>query len=275
MTDNRLKNKKVGFIGGGRMAEAIFSGVLQSGIVAAEDLYVADINTPRLDQVKEQYGCNVTENAMDLVRTVDVVVLSVRPQDAQGLVEKVGAELDSRCIPVISIMGGVTISQLEEMLHEAPVVRVMPNTPMTTRAGVAGITLGSRVDDTVRDIAVALFEAVGITFVLPESLIDPLTGISGCGPAFCAIFIQAMADGGVELGLSRNMAVQLAAQTLVGTGKMVLAGEHPEILKDNVCSPAGGTIAGTHILESGALRGLVANAVVGAVERMQEVGKKS
>lgn len=275
MANGCLKDKKVGFIGGGQMGESIFGGVLQNGVITAEDLYVADINAERLEQLRERYGCHVTGDALELARTVDVVVLSVRPQDAQGLIDQIGRELDSRRIPVISIMGGVTLAQLEDMLRKAPVVRVMPNTPMITRSGVAGIALGSRVDDAVREIASALFEAVGIAFVLPESLIDPLTGISGCGPAFCAMFIQAMADGGVELGLSRSMAVQLAAQTLVGTGKMVLAGEHPEILKDNVCSPAGGTVAGTHILENGGFRGLVADAVVGAVERMQDVGKRS
>lgn len=273
--ENGLQGKKIGFIGGGKMAEAIFSGVLKAKVAAPEDVYIMDISASRLEYLQKTYGIQPAASSEALIDAVEVVVLSIKPQDARNLLTQIAPKFVAGKHTLLSIMGGVTLEFLESFVQNVPVIRIMPNTPMVTQEGVAGIALGKLAGKAEEEIALAIFNAVGISFVLPESKIDPLTGVSGCGPAFCAMFIQAMADGGVELGLSRDMAIQLAAQTLVGTGKMVLAGEHPEILKDNVCSPAGGTIAGTHILEQQAFRGAVADAVVGAVERMREVGKKA
>lgn len=281
-TMSLVAGKKIGFIGGGRMGEAIFSGIMSAGLVPPEDMYVADIRKERQKELQEIYGIIPIDAGADnsgikqMLANVDIVFLAVQPQSAAVLLEDVKDYFDPKKHILVSIMGGVTLAFLQEYLTETPVIRVMPNTPMTVNAGCSGISLGKNAAQIHGDIALELFEAIGIAYLLPENLIDPLTGISGCGPAFCAVFIQALADGGVELGLPRDMAIKIAAQTVVGTGKMVLAtNEHPEILKDNVCTPGGGTIAGVRALEMRAFRGTVISAVEDSVARMREVAKNA
>ena len=152
----------------------------------------------------------------------------------------------------------------------------MPNTPMLVRKGIAGIAAGEKATKEDCDLGIELFNLVGISYLLPENLIDPLTSVSGCSPAFAYLFIEAMADGGVEKGLPRNMAIQLAAQALAGSAEMVLqTGKHPGELKDSVCSPAGSTIVGVHALERGGFRNTVMNAITESCDKMIEVGKKA
>ena len=171
-------------------------------------------------------------------------------------------------------MGGVLTTTIEQEIKSASLVRIMPNTPMSVCEGCAGIVPGKNCKPEHKEMALEIFNRIGLGLLLPEPQIDPLTGISGCGPAFCGIMIQALADGGVYLGLTRDDAIKIAAQTLVGTGKMVLAqGIHPEILKDNVCSPGGGTIGGTVSLERSGFRAACIDAVIDAVDRMNEVVK--
>ena len=152
----------------------------------------------------------------------------------------------------------------------------MPNTPMLVRRGIAGIAAGAHASEADSALGVELFNLVGMSYLLPENLIDPLTSVSGCSPAFAYLFIEAMADGGVEKGLPRDMAIRLAAQALAGSAEMVLqTGKHPAELKDSVCSPAGSTIVGVHALERGAFRNTVMNAVTESCDKMIEVGKKA
>lgn len=280
----KLGSKSVGFIGGGKMAEAIFSGMLSSGLVKPEQIYVTDIVDERLDYLREKYGLNIVKNSektsnqgsLDLLDHADVVVLGTKPQAARSLLTDISHKLDEKKTIVLSIMGGVTLEYLESFIKSASVIRIMPNTPMLVKEGVAGIALGKNASAEDGEVATKIFNSVGLSYILPEELIDPLTSVSGCGPAYAAMFIQALADGGVEMGLPRDMAVQLAAKTLVGTGKMVLeTASHPEVLKDNVCTPAGGTIAGVRALEAGRFRGIVMSAVESGMKRMIEVGKKA
>lgn len=274
-----LTGKKIGFIGGGRMGEGIFSGILKAGLIPPEDLYVADIVDQRLQELQEKYGLNpinssTNEGIKQLIDQVDVVFLAVLPQVASKLLPFINQCLDLERHYVFSIMGGVLTSTLEETLTQVSLVRIMPNTPMSVCAGCAGIVPGKNCKPEHKAMALEIFNQIGLGLLLPEPQIDPLTGISGCGPAFCGIMIQALADGGVYLGLSRADAIKIAAQTLVGTGKMVLEqGIHPEILKDNVCSPGGGTIGGTVSLERDGFRAACINAVINAVDRMNEVVK--
>ncbi|MDM8237859.1 pyrroline-5-carboxylate reductase [Pseudoflavonifractor phocaeensis] len=274
-----LTGKKIGFIGGGRMGEGIFSGILKAGLIPPEDLYVADIVDQRLQELQEKYGLNpinssTNEGIKQLIDQVDVVFLAVLPQVAPKLLPFINQCLDLERHYVFSIMGGVLTSTLEETLTQVSLVRIMPNTPMSVCAGCAGIVPGKNCKPEHKAMALEIFNQIGLGLLLPEPQIDPLTGISGCGPAFCGIMIQALADGGVYLGLSRADAIKIAAQTLVGTGKMVLEqGIHPEILKDNVCSPGGGTIGGTVSLERDGFRAACINAVINAVDRMNEVVK--
>ncbi|MDD3430036.1 MAG: pyrroline-5-carboxylate reductase [Oscillospiraceae bacterium] len=276
-----LKEKKLGFIGGGQMCEAIFSGAVNSGAVSAGNIAITDTTQSRLDYLKEKYSVNVCLNHADgsgakaVIEASDIIVLSVKPQFAREVLTSVKASFTAHKL-VISIMGGVTLAFLQEFMPHTPVVRVMPNTPMMVRKGAAGIALGENAAVYHGELVQELFNSVGISFILPEKLIDPLTALSGCGPAFAYMFIEALADGGVEYGLPRALALQLAAQTLAGSAEMVLqTKQHPGELKDKVCSPGGGTIAGVHSLEKDAFRGSVINAVEASCQRMIEVGKKA
>lgn len=275
-----LSEKTIGFIGGGQMAQAIFGGVLSANVAKAENITVTDINADLLNFLKENYGVNVKENvngagAEYIAENCDVIFIAVKPQYAAEALAPIKNKI-SADKTVISIMGGVTLAKLGDMLGECSVIRVMPNLPMKVKKGVAGITAGVLANNNDKLLAKEIFECVGEVFELPESLITPLTGISGCGPAFAYMFIEALADGGVQMGLSRDMSIKLAAQTLLGSAEMVMqTGEHPDKLKDNVCSPAGGTIAGVHSLEQASFRGAVAEAVIKSCERMDEVGKKA
>ncbi len=278
---SHVTNKTILFLGGGNMAEAIFGGMLSSGLCQPQQIYVAGRTQPKLDALSAIYGVHTLVNNPEGMATVlplcDIVVLAVKPQVVGSVLPQLATALDATKHTVISIVGGTTCATLEGMLPEGiPLVRVMPNTPALVQEGAAGVALGTHATQDHGDLALEIFNAVGKAYLLPESLIDPLTGVSGCGPAFAYLFMEAMADGGVEMGLPRATAQALAAQTLLGAAKMVLeTGEHPGKLKDNVCSPGGGTIAGVHALEQGAFRSTVMDAVTASVERMREVGKKS
>lgn len=273
-----LLDKKIGFIGGGQMAEAIFGGLIRSGFVEPSNITAADISAERLVDIAARFGVNTILNPPDnsgaatLIGGCDIVIIAVKPQYLKPVLEDAGKCFDKRHL-VVSIVGGATLELLERYIN-APVVRVMPNTPMLENAGVAGIALGSACTPRHAETVKEIFDSVGVSYILPETMIDPLTSVSGCGPAYAYMFIEALADGGVKMGLPRDMAVSLAAQTLLGSAKMVLAGGHPAQLKDNVCSPGGSTIAGVHALEKAGFRGGVMNAVEAAMQRMIEVGRK-
>lgn len=271
-------DRTVSFIGGGQMAEAIFSGLLREGKVSADRLMVTDVSAARLEDLETRYHVKTVlndEKGLGALHAADcdVLFLCVKPQMARAVLDKLTPALTSQL--VISIMGGITLEFLEGQLPGA-VIRVMPNTPMFVGCGAAGLVRGSRATKEDLAVAVDLFSAVGRTYVCDERMLDALTAISGCGPAFVYQFIEALADGGVEKGLPRAVAQELAAQTVMGAGKMVLeSGKHPGQLKDSVCSPGGGTIAGVKALEQRAFRGAVMDAVDAAYERMIEVGKKA
>jgi pyrroline-5-carboxylate reductase len=275
----RLSGKSFGFIGGGKMAEAILKGILSSPAIDAGKIAVTDVSEARLDYIHKTYGVKTELNdaatnaaAARLAGICDIVILAVKPQYARPVVRAVGQVIGQDRL-VLSIIGGATLETLEQQIP-VPVVRIMPNTPMMVGSGVAGMAPGSRCTDDHTEIAKAIFELVGKVYILPEQHIDALTGISGCGPAYAYIFIEALADAGVAAGLSREMAEQLAAQTLVGAGQMVVAGGMPAQLKNDVCSPGGSTIAGVAALEKGGFRGVVLDAVAAAGRRMAEIAQK-
>jgi len=270
--------KKIGFIGGGRMAEAIFSGLIASGATSASNIFVIDISKPRLEDISARYGVAIAENdpvanstVAALTKECDIIFISVKPQFAPEVLVALGEAVTGRHL-VISIVGGMSLATLEASI-KVPVIRVMPNIPMAVRAGVAGIAIGSRCTEEHSSIAVEIFERLGQAFIVPETMIDPLTGISGCGPAYSFMFIEALADGGVKCGLPRDLAYLLAAQTLLGSARMVLdLGLHPGKLKDDVCSPGGSTIEGVYSLEKSAFRGSVIEAVEAGVKRSAAIG---
>lgn len=260
------------------MAEAIFSGMLSTKKVGCENITVGDIDTARLEQLHKTYGIAVLSTAEaagygKLAQGCDILFLAIKPQVARKVLQQV-AKVISPDTLVVSIMGGISIAMLENQLPENPVVRVMPNTPMLVECGAAGIAGGSRAGAEDVSLCKEIFDLVGISYIVDEKAIDALTGISGCGPAFVYMFIEAMADAGVEQGLPRAMAVTLAAQAVKGAAEMVLkTGKHPGQLKDDVTSPGGGTIAGVHALEKGGMRASVMDAVEAGCRRMKQVGE--
>lgn len=275
---NRL-NKKIGFIGGGQMGGAIIKGLLKSGLCYPEDIYVMDILESRLEYLDKTL--QIVNSSSDketaytyLVEHCDIVILAIKPQVLKEVLKYIKDAPWKENHLVISIVGGAKISAIEKYLDHIPVVRVIPNTPMLVNIGASGLALGKNASQEHGICALHIFQALGIAYLVPEQLIDPITSVSGCGPAYIYMLIEAMADGGVEMGLTREMAQTLAAQTVMGAAKMVLeTGDHPGKLKDNVCSPGGSTIAGVKSLERDGFRGTIINAIGAGKARMEQVGK--
>ncbi len=273
--------KKIGFIGGGQMGGAIIGGLLKAGLFESKDVYVMDILQSRLDFLKEKF--NITNSSSDrasgyeyLVKNCDIILLAIKPQSLQEVLQSTGVLNFREGQLVVSIVGGAKTATIEKALKEVHVVRVIPNTPMLVNIGASGVAKGKFADQQDVELVNKMFSALGVSFIVPEHLIDPITAVSGAGPAYVYMFIEAMADGGVEAGLPRDVAQALAAQTVMGAAKMVLeTGEHPGRLKDNVCSPGGCTIAGVRALEKGGFRGAIMDCVEAGKVRMEEVGRKA
>jgi len=265
--------RTIGFLGGGNMAGALIKGLLHSGLVDPKKIVASDVKVERLKQLEATHGIRVTQDNHALAREVDVLVLAVKPQVIDKVLSLIGADVRPETL-VVSVAAGVPIEAIEARLPaNARVIRTMPNTPATALAGATAITGGSHA--TEADIAIAreIFEAVGRVVVLDEVLLDAVTGLSGSGPAYVMLIIEALADGGVKVGLHRDTALLLAAQTVFGSAKLLLdTGEHPGRLKDMVTSPGGTAIAGLHTLEAGALRKTLIDAVEVATRRAQELG---
>jgi pyrroline-5-carboxylate reductase len=261
-------------IGGGNMAEALLKGLLNGLSIAPERVMATDILAERRSYLEQTYGVATAVDNTQAVKESDVVILAVKPQVMPTVLDTI-APVVTRDKLVISIAAGITLQTLQNALGaEQRLVRVMPNTPALVLSGAAGISPGEAV--TSDDIALVerMFNAVGRAVVVDDGLMDAVTGLSGSGPAFVFAFIEALSDGGVLVGLSRPVATTLAAQTVVGAAKMVLeTGKHPGELKDMVTSPAGTTIAGMQVLESGGLRGLMMEVVRRATERSAELGR--
>jgi pyrroline-5-carboxylate reductase len=268
-----MSNLRVGFIGAGKMASALANGLITAKFVQPDNLYASDVLEASLNAFVELTNGNAVSSNQDVVDKSDVVILAVKPHQ----VEQVAAEIASRVTPerlVISIAAGVKLETYESQLgSDARIVRAMPNTPSLVSCGAAAFSRGGA--STVEDgqLVQSMLATVGVAYEVPEHLLDAVTGLSGSGPAFVYQFIEALSDGGVRVGLPRDIATSLAAQTVMGAAKMVLeTGQHPGVLKDMVTSPGGTTIAGIHELENGALRGTVMNAVTAATDKARELG---
>ena len=268
-------SQTVGFIGGGNMAAALVKGLLHSEVLPPTNVTVSDVKTERLAQLKEEHGIRTTSDNLELVRSCDVIVLSVKPQVIDKVLSAIGDAVRPEQL-VVSVAAGVPVSAIESRLPAGTrVVRTMPNTPATVDAGATAIAAGTHATEADLAIARALFTAVGRVVTLEESLLDAVTGLSGSGPAYVMLMIEALADGGVKVGLHRDTALLLAAQTVYGSAKLLLeTGEHPGRLKDMVTSPGGTAIAGLHTLESGGLRRTLIDAVEVATNRSIQLGEQ-
>ena len=262
----------LGLIGGGRMAEALISGVLTARLFEPEQICVADPDVTRQDHLKRHYRVRVGLVNDEVVRASDIVMLAVKPQVLADVLRGVGTGIGHRL--VVSVAAGVPIGRLQEFLgSQTSIIRAMPNTPAMVGAGMTALAVGPGVGPEAVARVQQIFNAVGKVVVLEERLMDAVTGLSGSGPAYIFLAIEAMADGGVKMGLPRETASMLAAQTVLGAARMVLeSGQHPARLKDQVASPGGTTIAGLHRLEQGGLRAVLMDAVEAATRRSQELG---
>ncbi len=268
-----MKLGKLGFLGAGNMAGALIKGLLHAGVVKPPSILASDLKVERLEQLSKEHGIRTTTDNHKLLREVAVLVLAVKPQVIDKVLTSVGGDVRPATL-VVSIAAGVPIAALEARLPQGTrVVRAMPNVAALALAGATGIAPGTHATDADLTTATALFSAVGRVVTLEESLLDAVTGLSGSGPAYTMLIIEALADGGVKVGLHRDTALMLAAQTVYGASKLLLdTGDHPGRLKDMVTSPGGTAIAGLHTLESGALRKTLIDAVEAATRRAAELG---
>ena len=266
---------RVGFLGAGQMATALARGWLAAGHVTPATCRASDPYPDARTKFEQLTGCPATADNREVVSASDVLVLAVKPQTLPALLDELRTQVTERHL-VVSIAAGVPCKRLADgLLGNHRIVRVMPNTPCLLGASATGFAAGpgARPEDVA--LVERLFNAVGKAFAVPESLLDAVTGLSGSGPAFVYVMIEALADGGVRMGLPRDVATTLAAQTVLGAARMVLeTGQHPGQLKDAVTSPGGTTIAGLHALERGGLRAALMDAVEAATRRSTELGGK-
>ncbi len=264
---------KIGFLGAGAMGGAILSGALEAGIMTASDVYVSDFS----QAIKDKYaalGCNICDNNEELGKASDIVILAVKPQYAKAALAELGKSVDGKA--VISIMAGVSLATIREYIDgDFRLLRTMPNTPALVNAGAFALCSDTTLNDEEKAFAEKLFGTLGVFEWMSEELINTATGLSGAGPAYVYMFIEALADGGVLEGLPRATAQRMAAQTVYGAAKMVLeTGDHPGVLKDRVCSPGGNTIVGVKTLEEHGFRGAVIETIKRATQKARELGKK-
>ncbi|BAZ06871.1 pyrroline-5-carboxylate reductase [Calothrix sp. NIES-3974] len=269
---------KFGLIGGGVMGEALLSRLLAADVYKSEEIIVSEPAIARRNFLAEKYRVNTTADNHQVFKSVsEVIFLAVKPQVFNQIAADFAAIGELQSSPmVVSILAGVTLGQLESAFTNLPVIRAMPNTPATVGAGMTAICGGSKVKPEQLKLAQQLFTVVGEVVDLPESMMDAVTGLSGSGPAYIAILVEALADGGVASGLPRAIANQLALQTVLGTAQLLAETKlHPAVLKDQVTSPGGTTIAGITALEAGGFRAAIINAVQRATLRSRELGEKA
>ncbi len=270
-----LTGLRLALIGGGNMAEALVRGLLHARAVTPAQIVVTGPRSERLEHFRSQYGVEATHANIDAVAQADVVVLSVKPQILDRVAQEVAGSLKESAL-VVSMAAGVSIRALAQYLRpKTHICRVMPNICLVVGAGATALCGGSTATPEDLRRVRALFEAGGLVVEVEEALLDAVTGLSGSGPAYVFTIIEALADAGVKVGLPRYKAQALAAQTVLGSAKLLIeTGEHPGVLKDRVTSPGGTAIAGLHTLEQGGLRNTLINAVVTATERSRQLGEK-
>jgi pyrroline-5-carboxylate reductase len=269
-----LQNKRVGFIGSGNMGEALVNGLLHGHLCRPEQIVCSDIRPEKLKVIRERYGVKGTSHNTEVVKQSDIILLAVKPQIMKPVVEEITKYLDLSKL-IISIAAGVTLDAIESCAKkELKLIRVMSNICVSVREGVSAIAAGRHAQKEDLMMAKTIFDSVGKSLFIDEYLLDAVTGLSGSGPAYIFLIIDALADAGVKVGLSRDDALILSSQTVLGAAKMLIeTGEHPGKLKDLVTSPGGTAIAGLHTLEEGGLRTTLINAVEVATQRSEALGK--
>jgi pyrroline-5-carboxylate reductase len=269
-----LRNKQIGFVGVGNMGEALIHGLLHGHLCRPDQILCSDTRPERLKAIREKYEVKGTSHNTEVVKQSDLIIIAVKPQIMKNVVEEIAKYLNLSKL-IISIAAGVPLEAIESCAKkELKLIRVMPNICVSVREGVSAIAGGRHALKEDLMTAKTIFDSVGKSLFIEEDLLDAVTGLSGSGPAYIFLIIDALADAGVKVGLSRDDALILASQTLLGAAKMLIeTGEHPGKLKDMVTTPGGTAIAGLHTLEEGGLRTTLMNTVEVATQRSRALGE--
>ena len=269
-----MLKERIGFIGGGKMGEALVKGVLRAKLSSAGKIIVSDVDKKRCQLLEKETGIKTTQENKKVTSGSDIIILAIKPNVMGDILEELKNNITPKHL-VVSIAAGIPLSFIESFLNKGcRAIRVMPNTPCLVGETAAGYALGKNATQDDGKLVGQILNAVGKSFLLEEKYLDAVTGLSGSGPAFIYMVIDALADGGVKMGLPRDISTELAAQTTFGAAKMVLeAGMHIGELKDSVTSPGGTTIEGLHALEKGGLTNALINAVEVATKKSKRLGK--
>ena len=265
---------KIGVIGAGKIGAAITRGVIRAGLVSKEHVMVSDISPALRQAIGDELGVESTPDNGAVCDFAEIVILAVKPQIVEGVAREIAKKIGLTKL-LVSVAAGVPLSRIEAHLApQARVIRVMPNLPCVVGAGAAAYAGGAHASVADMEHVGSILNSFGIGMAVEEKYLDAVTGLSGSGPAYVFLFMEALADGGVQAGLARDVALRLAMQTVYGAARMALeSSRHPGELKDEVASPGGTTIAGIYALEQKGFRGTVMDAVVKATERSKELGK--
>jgi len=265
--------KKIGFIGAGNMAEAMIKGVINTGLYTADEIIASEVYGPQRNHIADKLGIEVYEDNLIVAKSTNFIVLSVKPNQIKEVLTSMKNSLTKDHL-IMSIAAGITISTLESYMPVCRIVRVMPNQPCMVLASASAFSRGTHATSADCTTIESVLNAVGISFEVKEDLLDAVTGLSGSGPAYAYMVIEALSDGGVLMGLPRDVSTKLAAQTLLGAAKTILeTGEHPGKMKDIVCSPGGTSIEAVKVLEDCGLRSAMINAVEASAMKSKELGK--
>ncbi len=269
-----MLKEKIGFIGGGKMGEALAKGLIRAKLSTADSIIVSDVDNKRCQALEDETGIKTTQDNREVTANSDVIILAVKPNIMGTILEELKSDITSEHL-VVSIAAGIPLNFMESSLNEGcRAIRVMPNTPCLVGETAAGYALGKNATRDDGELVGRILNAVGKPYLLEEKYLDAVTGLSGSGPAFIYMVIEALADGGVKMGLPRGVSTELAAQTTFGAAKMVLESDtHIGELKDSVTSPGGTTIEGLHALEKGGLSNTLINAVEAATKKSKRLGK--
>ncbi len=269
-----MKDKKIGIIGTGNMGESLISGLIYAKSAIPKNIICSDIRREKLKSVKDAYGVVTTASNIDVVKGSEIVIYAIKPQIMASILRETAPHLDMSKV-IISIAAGVPLAAIESCLNkDLRLIRVMPNIAASVKEGAAAIAPGKHASKGDLKLAKAIFDSVGKSIIIDEEFMDAITGLSGNGPAYIFLIVDALADAGVKMGLSREDALLLSAQSVLGAAKLLLeTGEHPGRLKDKVTSPGGTAIAALHTIEEGGLRTTLMNAVEVGTNRSKELGE--
>jgi pyrroline-5-carboxylate reductase len=269
-----MLKERIGFIGGGKMAEALAKGIINARLSSVDKIIASDVDKKRCQILEKDTGIKTTQENKKITSESDIIILAVKPNIIGSILKELRNDITPKHL-VVSIAAGIPLDFIESALNKGcRVVRVMPNTPCLVGETAAGYALGKAATQDDGELVGEILNAVGKSYLLEEKHLDAVTGLSGSGPAFVYTVIEALSDGGVKMGLPRDISTKLAAQTVFGSAKMVLeSGMHTGELRDFVTSPGGTTIAGLHALEKGSIRNALIDAVETATKKSKRLGR--